>query len=331
MKKITKLTALVAVLSLTLVLAGCQNPASDTNPAEETKTSQPGTTPPAPAPAAPAVTTSSNNEFRPPVLPSSVGENIFKNQTYIQNQEGNQYIYSFDGEDTLLYTIIRVNSAPDNRSRYKYTYDAVNKVMYLYHLAGAFDGELMMTYQEWMNFILSIRYEDYIATDPNMTREEFDNEVANYINLTKRDFEELLVWKVEESNNTLSISTPCYASVPDTLLNSNIQLYFNYNGSTGNSIQADFEKNKIKISRNYNIATYNITSMSNGIISARKTDDDTINLSYTVRCEEGKLVLSVSGSDSDSSTKLDITNGNTNPPFELRTRMRTDQYTKSSS
>ena len=44
MKTITKLTALVAALSLTLVLAGCQNPASDSKPEEETKSAQPGTT-----------------------------------------------------------------------------------------------------------------------------------------------------------------------------------------------------------------------------------------------------------------------------------------------
>ena len=52
MKKITKFTALVAVLSLTLVLAGCQNPASDETPKEEPKVTQQAPTPaPAPAPA----------------------------------------------------------------------------------------------------------------------------------------------------------------------------------------------------------------------------------------------------------------------------------------
>ena len=47
MKKITKFTALVVALSLTLVLAGCQNPASDETTKEETKVTQPA---PAPVP-----------------------------------------------------------------------------------------------------------------------------------------------------------------------------------------------------------------------------------------------------------------------------------------
>ncbi len=57
MKKITKLTALVAALSLTLVLAACQNPASDETTKEETKVTQPA---PAPVPKTYTVTFNTN-------------------------------------------------------------------------------------------------------------------------------------------------------------------------------------------------------------------------------------------------------------------------------
>ena len=325
MKKITKLTALVAALSLTLVLAGCQNPASDSKPEEETKTAQPGTT--ATQQAVPA-TPGSGNSYRPPVLPPSVGQHEFGTNTYIRDYNNSRFIYKFEGNDTLLYSVQHSGYAVENRSRYKFTYNTETNIMHLYYLAAAFDEEGMLTFEEWKNAIDSITYESMASYYES--EEEFNEAKEDYLALTQSDFEKSFTWKVIDSNGTLSVSYPYYDSdsVPASILNSDIQLKFTPSGISGCDLQADFEKNKIQIRKNFTNNSYSITSMADGIISARKSDDDTITLSYTLGCDNGYLVLSLSASDAASKEKLNITNETGDPRYELKNTMHIENFTK---
>ena len=122
MKKITKFTALVAVLSLTLVLAGCQNPASDETPKEEPKVTQQAPTPapaPAPAPAPNSFTVTFNTNGGTTVASQTVTEgnkavrpesNPTKESTVSTSFSFENWFTSTDGGTTLSETAFDFNT-----------------------------------------------------------------------------------------------------------------------------------------------------------------------------------------------------------------------------
>ncbi|MCR4631700.1 MAG: hypothetical protein K5786_08710 [Treponema sp.] len=266
--------------------------------------------------------------YTTPVLPSSVGEDPFKGKTYIDSS--NYDIYKFGSDGTVLHQINSENIIED-MEKYNYTYNSQTQVMNLALIAKREDIDVdephLWTFLENKNYYLSFNYEDYADI---LTEEEFNEEITDVINNLKKKFESMETWGVVESGNTIEISETYYVSLPESFLDSGLQLTSTETDTYNNQIQADFEKNKIKITKAANHTDYSITSMTSNRISAKLNDDDVITLSYTATVENGFIVLSITGADEESNSKLTVIKDESGNPiynYTLKNRQYKEIYT----
>ena len=338
MKKI-KCLALTTFAAFALIFAGCENGASleedtNTDTPQETPVETPAETTPEPEEEKEAEEEKKEEEdkqkdseedlgYTPPTLPASVGEDPFKGKTYCKEVGSNSsynYYYKFYEDGTVLYyAIYNSTSEKEDRTKFYYTYNADTKIMYLSVIASALDEPDMLTFKEWKEKYVWEDYKDDFASE-----EEFNTAIAEYLEDIKTYFEELNTWKVEDSNGTLTIIDPYFTAAPQELLNSNLSLKCY---STNFNIFADFEKNKITIQNDFE-HPYIITSITSDTICSKRSDEDVLTLSYTLRCEDGYLKLTISGKDSDSTAKLrPVNSSEENPEYILSNTQNTDTYT----
>ena len=266
--------------------------------------------------------------YTPPVLPASVGEDPFKGKTYIDSSNYDIYIFGSDG--TVLHQRNSENIIED-MEKYNYTYNSQTQVMYLALIAKREDINVdephLWTFLENKNYYLSFNYEDYADI---ITEEEFNEEITDAINDLKEKFESMETWGVVESGNTIEITESYYVSLPESFLDSGLLLNSTETYNYSNQIQADFEKNKISIQKASAETNYYITSMTSDSISAKQNDDNVITLSYTAAVEKGFIVLSITGADEESNSKLTVINDENDNPiynYTLKNRQYTETYT----
>lgn len=340
MKKI-KCLALTTFAAFALIFAGCDNAATleEDSGTDSTQTETPAETTPEPEEEKETEEEKKEEEdkqkdseedlgYTPPTLPASVGEDPFKGKTYIDSS--NYDIYKFGSDGTVLHQQNSGNIIED-MEKYNYTYNSQTQVMNLALIAKREDIDVdephLWTFLENKNYFLSLNYEDYAA---QYTEEEFNEEITDMINLLKEKFESMETWGVVESGNTIEILEPYYVSLPESFLDSDLLLNSTETDNYSNQIQADFEKNKISIRKASTQTDYSITSMTSNSISAKQNDDNVITLSYTATVENGFIVLSITGADEESNSKLTVINDENDNPiynYTLKNRQYKETYT----
>ena len=205
MKKLLRLSTLIAALGISLAFAGCSNPVSDSGTDETQTTSQQDneseedTTTPTSA----GENNSANSlGYIQPPLPDNVGEDPFKGNTYADDDD---HVYTFGTDNTVLYSLKQDDGSTIPVIKYRYSYNANTNIMTVSWIAYNKYGSGLLPYLEFKNYFIDFFHTQEPWSESNnqgfATIEEYEADILEWFETCTKEF---------------SISKNWYISLTDT-------------------------------------------------------------------------------------------------------------------
>ena len=279
--------------------------------------------------------------YKPPVLPASVGEDPFKGKLFINEDGEESYEFTSDGYFIHHYYEDEQDYIAE---KYKYTYNATTKLLYLRLIAKICDDtetDNLYTYSEFVEYMTNHTEELGIESE-----DELSEKLQMYID----NFESLYISKAEASGNNLLYTEDYHTEILSFYDTETWSFYFYDIDSQSKYISlhtryADEAEGLSEynfgytdsylpnrpyltyVDENNHEMKFQTLKITNG--NPTNEIEKTYNLKYTLTLNDGVFTLTIWGADESTKESLSgyDAESNPNPTFTLKTRIKTYTFT----
>lgn len=298
-------TLLLPFLFVALVFSSCNNPTngvdSKQNALEDSKYS-----------------------YHAPSLPKSQGTDSFKGKTFISKNE--KFVFNDDNTVVEYYFHDFENGVPlySPSFKYEYSYNESSKLMYLRIIEMEADDKLIPIPE-----LISL-YLDTIKDCSEEDYELYNVQLQDYIS----EFNKLNIWKIEYSDNTISLQENYYTEIPD-FVNSkwNFESVKSENNKAPYVYVYSFLSRSPFASTTKHLGAYisfssnysgKVTDIKNNIFYVELDNNTSENktsleFSYTLTLNDGRLALKLTAANTSTKTFVKTITGDPETRFELFT------------